>query len=670
MAPDRKHGHLPALDGLRGLAVVAVLFFHAGKMPGGFLGVDLFFALSGFLITTLLLAEVQATHRVHLLAFWGRRFRRLLPAVLFLLVVVTVITTIVASVPERAATLDDGPWVQAYLANWHAIAGNSGYWASFDLPRMFGHLWSLAIEEQFYVVWPLLIALIAWRTKHLNNVVIIVCIVASALSLVQMIHLFDPTDPSRVYIGTDTRASSLLLGAICAAAPVQIAAMRLLGARRFNVIGSLIVGVLGAAWFVVDGPTSPWLFRGGLFAHSLLSGVLVLGCATNPEAWLSHVLGWEPFRAIGEMSYSLYLWHWPIYTLLSPDRTDLSGWGLIAVRLLVSGAAAAISKYMVEDPVRFRAPWARGRRGAVVLVAAMSAVALFWLAVPQPNTTAAVFTVDQLATTTTAPTTSTTTPSTTPSTTSSTVAPGVEPTAPVSTTVPITTTTTTVPVTTTTLLPATSRVLVVGDSVAFDLWPGVEAALVASNVTAYEYARPGVSLLDTRYASVTEIEAWITQISPDLVIYLASLWDYGTVESQQAAYQRFTEFVLGRGARVVLITIPPLRDDQHNDALTPLSGIMTELAAQHPGLVQVLDSNGAWGATFAQDVNLDGVPERKPDGVHVCPSGSAMYANWLLGELANRFADFVAASPEAWATGAWTNDPRYTTPDGICAALT
>ncbi len=669
MAPDRKHGHLPALDGLRGLAVVAVLFFHAGKMPGGFLGVDLFFALSGFLITTLLLAEVQATHRVHLLAFWGRRFRRLLPAVLFLLVVVTVITTIVASVPERAATLDDGPWVQAYLANWHAIAGNSGYWASFDLPRMFGHLWSLAIEEQFYVVWPLLIALIAWRTKHINNVVIIVCIVASALSLVQMIHLFDPTDPSRVYIGTDTRASSLLLGAVCAAAPVQIAAMRLLGARRFNVIGSLIVAVLGVAWFVVDGPNSPWLFRGGLFAHSLLSGVLVLGCATNPEAWLSHVLGWEPFRVIGEMSYSLYLWHWPIYTLLSPDRTDLSGWGLMAVRLLVSGAAAAISKYLVEDPVRFRAAWARGRRGVVVLVASMSGVALFWLVVPQPNTTAAVFTLDQLATTSTAPPSSTTTPTTTSTTTQSTVAPGVEPPVTVSTTEAVTTTTTTVPVTTTTLLPATSRVLVVGDSVAFDLWPGVEAGLVASNVTAYEYARPGASLLDTRYASVAEIEAAITEISPDLVIYLASLWDYGTVEAQQAAYQHFTEFVLGRGSRVVLITIPPLRDDQQNEALTPLAGIMTELAAQHPGVVQVLDSNGAWGPTFAQDVNLDGVPERKPDGVHACPSGSAMYANWLLGELASRFSGFVAATPEAWATGAWTNDPRYTTPDGICAAI-
>ncbi|HZX55819.1 MAG TPA: acyltransferase family protein, partial [Ilumatobacteraceae bacterium] len=114
------HSHIAALDGLRGLAVIAVLFFHAGKLRGGFLGVDLFFALSGFLITSLLLADVDRHGRVGLVEFWGRRFRRLLPAVLLLLVAVTVIGTIVASIPERAATVDDGPWAQLYLANWHA----------------------------------------------------------------------------------------------------------------------------------------------------------------------------------------------------------------------------------------------------------------------------------------------------------------------------------------------------------------------------------------------------------------------------------------------------------------------------------------------------------------------------------------------------------------------
>ena len=111
---------------------------------------------------------------------------------LFLLVAVTIITTLFASVPERAATIEDGPWVQVYLANWHAIAGHRDYWASFELPRMFGHLWSLAIEEQFYLIWPVLVGLIAWRSRHVHRTIIIVCVGASLLSLVQMIRLFDP----------------------------------------------------------------------------------------------------------------------------------------------------------------------------------------------------------------------------------------------------------------------------------------------------------------------------------------------------------------------------------------------------------------------------------------------------------------------------------------------
>jgi peptidoglycan/LPS O-acetylase OafA/YrhL len=688
-----RRGHIAALDGLRGLAVLAVLFFHAGKLPGGFLGVDLFFALSGFLITSLLLTEVETTHRVDLLSFWRRRFRRLLPAVIVLLVVVTVITTIVASVPERAATINDGPWVQAYLANWHAIAGETGYWASFELPRMFGHLWSLAIEEQFYVVWPAIVMLIAWRTRHIDRALIMVCVVGSALSLIQMIRLLDTDDPSRVYIGTDTRASSVLLGAVFAAAPLRRAASKLTSSSKygFTIIGSLVVVMIGTSWLFVDGPTSPWLFKGGLFVHSLLSGALVVGCASSPAAPLSRVLGWRPLRTVGGLSYSLYLWHWPVYTLLSEERLGLSGWALIAVQIAVSFVAAVLSKNLVEDPVRFRAPWARGRHGVNSLVGVTLALALFWVVVPYPNTTPAVFSVDQLTdpTTTTTTTTSSTpriaTTSSTPNrlTTSivQTSVPNISTAAPTPTSTSSTTPTTnptSIPTTTTTptttapiaLQAPVGRALLVGDSVAYDTWPGIQAALEASGIAASAYVKPGAGLLDTKYGSAVEIDAAIAEFTPDLVMYQASLWDFGAIQDQQAAYQRFTTFVLERGARLAFITIPPLRDDQHNDQLTPLLGIMNDLAAQYPGLVQVFDSNNAWGPTFDSDVNDDLVPERKPDGVHVCPSGSALFANWLLDELASRFVGFVPASPEIWATGSWTTDQRYTNPDGICAALT
>lgn len=659
---EQRRPHLAALDGLRGLAVIAVLFFHAGKLQGGFLGVDLFFALSGFLITSLLLAEVEAKSRVDVVAFWGRRLRRLLPAVLLLLIAVTVITTVVATVPERAATLDDGPWAQAYVANWHAIAGHSDYWASFELPRMFGHLWSLAIEEQFYLVWPVLVASIAWRSRHVHRTVIVVCVVASLLSLWQMIRLFDPGDPTRVYIGTDTRVSSLLLGAMFAAAPLRLLAIRLTSrlAGAFTAAASAIAVVIGISWLLIDGPTSPWLFRGGLFAHSLLSALLVAGCAARPDAAVSRWIGWAPLRVTGELSYSLYLWHWPVYALLSEQRTAMSGWPLLGLRFAVSFAAAALSKRLVEDPIRFRAIWARGRRGVVTLIGVSLGVAAFWVVVPHPATAPAVFSLDQFTSTTAASPAA-------PSTSTATVA---VPTS-VPTLVPnsVTASTTIAATTTTTLLAPTTRVLMMGDSLAFDEWPAVAAAMYAGKIAIASYVSPGAGLLDTKYNSTEFIDKAVVDFQPDLVLYQGSLWDFGTPDEQRAAFQRFADVVLAQGARLALITIPPLRADQHNDQLTTLTGVMNEVAEQHPGQVMVLNSDGAWGPVFTQDVNGDKVPERKPDGAHVCPSGAAMYAVWLQSELQQRFADFIPAPPAEWATGEWVDDPRYTQPAGICAAL-
>jgi peptidoglycan/LPS O-acetylase OafA/YrhL len=658
----QRRPHLAALDGLRGLAVIAVLFFHAGKLRGGFLGVDLFFALSGFLITSLLLAEVDAIGRVRLIAFWGRRFRRLLPAVLLLLVAVTIITTVVASVPERAATLNDGPWAQAYIANWHAIAGHRDYWASFELPRMFGHLWSLAIEEQFYLVWPLVVGFIAWRSRHVHRTVIIFCVVASLLSLWLMIMLFNPADPTRVYIGTDTRASSLLLGAMFASAPMRAGALRVTArlAGGFTAAASAVAVVIGLSWFLIDGPSSPWLFRGGLFMHSLLSALLIAGCAARPDAAVSRWIGWGPLRVIGVLSYSLYLWHWPIYALLSEQRTGMSGWPLFALRIAVAFAAAAVSKVFVEDPIRFRATWARGRAGAATLVGVSLAVAVFWVVVPHPETAPAAFSLDQFATTTVA----------SPVATATTVASAAVPTSLAGATATSTAPTVTVAPTTTSLLAPTTRILMVGDSLAFDEWPGVSAALYAGKISIAGYVSPGAGLLDTRYDSTTPIDKMVVDFKPDLVLYQGSLWDSGTAEAQRAAYERFTDLVLAHGARLALITIPPLRADHQDPAdLGAITGIMHDIADEHPGQVFVLNSDGVWGPVFAQDVNGDKVPERKPDGVHVCPSGAAMYAIWLMNELQQRFSDFVPTPPALWATGEWVGDPRYLNPAGICAKL-
>jgi hypothetical protein len=175
--------------------------------------------------------------------------------------------------------------------------------------------------------------------------------------------------------------------------------------------------------------------------------------------------------------------------------------------------------------------------------------------------------------------------------------------------------------------------------------------------------------LDTKYDSTTFIDKAVVDFQPDLVLYQGSLWDFGTVEEQRAAYERFVGVVLGQGARLALITIPPIRADQQDEQLSTLTQVMNDVAAEHPGQVFVLDTDEIWGPLFIQDVNGDKVPERKPDGVHVCPSGAAMYAIWLMDELQKRFTDFVPVPPALWATGAWVDDPRYKQPAGICAAL-
>jgi peptidoglycan/LPS O-acetylase OafA/YrhL len=373
----------PALDGLRGLAIFGVLLFHAGHLPGGFLGVDLFFALSGYLITDLLLREARAAGGVSLTAFWGRRIRRLLPALAALLVGVTVLVWTVGSPEMVRTTLADGPWVQLNLANWHLLAESSGYWDRFGADRVFEHLWSIAVEEQFYLVWPAFLLLIVRSGRRVDHTVAVAAALTSLASMVLMVALVDPADPTRVYTGTDTRAFSLLLGALVATEPARAALLRVVGRWAGAVAALLLVG-LGVAWVLVDGVGSTWLFTGGLPAHSLASALLIVLCVQAPRSKVAALLAWRPLRWLGLVSYSLYLWHWPVFVLFSPERTGLSGWVWTLLVCAVSVGMAALSKYLVEDPVRFRATWARGRTGLLAFVLLMVGLAALWLTLPAP----------------------------------------------------------------------------------------------------------------------------------------------------------------------------------------------------------------------------------------------------------------------------------------------
>jgi peptidoglycan/LPS O-acetylase OafA/YrhL len=369
--------HLPVLDGLRGVAIAGVLLFHTGLLPGGFLGVDMFFALSGYLITDLLLREAEATGTVSLVAFWGRRIRRLLPALAVVLAVVTVLVWVIGPPDLVRTTLADGPWVQANLVNWHLIAESAGYWDRYGPGRVFEHLWSIAVEEQFYLLWPALIRTAArigpgGRVQHR---VAVLAAAGSVVSLAAMVLLVDPADPTRVYTGTDTRAFSLLLGAVVATRPVRDALGRLTEQWRGAAMVALSAGI-AAAWLVADGTRSTWLYFGGLFAHAAASALLIGLCACAPVAMVARCLSWRPIRGLGQISYSLYLWHWPLVVLLPPQWTVVACIGSIG--------PATLSKYLVEDPVRFRARWARGRCGLVAFAVLMLGLALLWTALPAP----------------------------------------------------------------------------------------------------------------------------------------------------------------------------------------------------------------------------------------------------------------------------------------------
>ena len=325
--PGAEWRHLASLDGMRGVAVLAVLLFHGDLLTGGFLGVDLFFTLSGFLITSLLLTEARRSGRVDLVAFWGRRFRRLLPAILVLLAVVIIVTWLIGTPAQLDAVHRGGLPALGYAANWHQIAQDGGYWASFAEASPLTHLWSLAIEEQFYVVWPLVFFGL-WKLSRGSERAIAVAAGLGALgSAVLMAVVHTGGDPTRVYMGTDTRAFSILFGVMVATAPVRTTVTRLVRAHRSVAqVGLMAIVTAGVfVWASVDGASSSVLFEGGLAAHAALGAVLIVCCAADDGLLAARLFSGKVLGYVGTRSYGLYLWHWPVYVALDAERTGLDG---------------------------------------------------------------------------------------------------------------------------------------------------------------------------------------------------------------------------------------------------------------------------------------------------------------------------------------------------------
>ncbi|HLM18111.1 MAG TPA: acyltransferase family protein, partial [Acidimicrobiia bacterium] len=543
-------GYQPALDGIRAFAVAAVLFYHAGQSwaVGGFLGVDTFFVLSGFLITTLLITEWTNRSTIDLLAFWVRRARRLLPALLLVMVGIVVYAAVFAAPGELQRTRADSFASLGYVANWRFIFSGQSYFDQFSQPSPLRHMWSLAIEEQFYLVWPLVVAGLLWWRRSLR-VLLAACVVMIAASAVLMAALYQPgSDPSRVYYGTDTRAQSLLIGAVVGILLFMHGPLRSFGAR----LAIRVAAVVGAGYtlwlFWRMSERTDALYQGGFLFAALAVSAVIVSVVQPDRGVLGRFLSLAPLRWVGRISYGLYLWHWPVYLTLTQTRTGLDGFWLLAVRIAVSVAFATLSFYALERPIRagtFRIP----KTPVVAFVAVIALVIALFVTTAGGGNSVAARTERALRQPADAP------PSTVPIDGGPAAAP-------------------------------TPKIMLVGDSVAGSVGLGFPMLGPQSGLTVWNRGALGCGLFydgsifeGGRLMPVDNVtcnwrEKWPGELqlfNPDVVVLLVGAWDildrevdghvvkFGSVEYDSSFLHQLddaTTLLSSTGAKVVVLTTP------------------------------------------------------------------------------------------------------------------
>ena len=351
-------GYRPPLDGLRGISIIAVVLFHAevAWVKGGYWGVNVFFVVSGYLITGLLLKEHDRWGTVDLVTFYIRRAKRLLPALMTCVVAIAVASRWIMGESMPDTTRGDALSSLFYVANWRFIVTGQSYFAQFGDASPFRHMWSLAIEEQYYLLFPMLLLglMTVLRTRWRVTLSLVVLIAISS-SIMWWLAPTGGADASRVYYGTDTRMQDIFSG--CALALAAWAArrrdiVRIVRHRTtLEVMGG--VGLVGLTVALLFMTLDSWVYPWGYLLFNTGFAVLVLAMVELlPDGALARAMSWRPLVWVGQLSYSLYLWHWPVIVFLNEERTSLDGVPLLALRLGVSLPLAAASYYLVENPVR------------------------------------------------------------------------------------------------------------------------------------------------------------------------------------------------------------------------------------------------------------------------------------------------------------------------------
>lgn len=382
--------YFDGLDGLRAIAVLAVLVYHftPSRLPGGFVGVDLFFVLSGFLITNLLLRDINQTGTIDLKRFYIRRVRRLIPASVSVVLVVVIVTSLTGDPFQVHRLTKDALASILNLANWNFVYSQESYMSQFlgVEPSPLRHTWSLAVEEQFYLIWPILIAGVAKlrrrssAKKSVRATLLWLILTGIFLSTVTTFFLFGREDNlNRLYFGTDVRAQQILVGALLAVLlPIVKDAIN----RRLLEIFTLFVSLpIFVFLFLQAHPDSSWLYQGGFLGLSLATLPIILVCVDEEKLLLGRILSFSPLVKIGRISYGLYLWHWPIFLWVDQSSTNLDGAKLLVARYAATFAVSLASYFIFEKRIRklgfFPIPKSRRPLVAILLIISVLLLSIF-----------------------------------------------------------------------------------------------------------------------------------------------------------------------------------------------------------------------------------------------------------------------------------------------------